>query len=397
MTTILFKYKDNNLTAIVSNDEKQHIINGQNIDYLLKMIANDEIKKIEIKNNHVLVYYSKDQVIIEDFKSFLSDQKNFIYINSISKYQMIQKEINKLKAKEILAKKKRNSASSYKKEKIIHFIRRTSITGIALTSLIAAATLPVSYSFIEKINNSNIENDMYVPPTNEIAEKLDNEKIISINFTGSINNKSNLYVKENYIESIEKYAKRYGVDSEIVKAILANNIDTNSLYIDENYGAIKNEYESYIDNSIVAYNYEKNEYELYPINKETLIDKDKYIKTTCMLLESKLRLCNYNIVAAIQCMNEDENDFKEKIISYGKWKYSDDDTIPKTNENYFKLVVDDLNDLRWLDIFANDDGKIYAINVLEHISEGASIKVKQTNNEITNFKIKHNYTNLELN
>ena len=57
MTNILFKYKEGDLIAIATNDITQHIINGQNVYLLLKMMTNDAIEKVVIKNNHIIISY----------------------------------------------------------------------------------------------------------------------------------------------------------------------------------------------------------------------------------------------------------------------------------------------------------------------------------------------------
>ena len=377
MATFLLKYQGKDvLITIIDNNGKQKVINGKDVYSLLDIMANKEIKKVRIDKDILIIDYNKEKVIIENCECFLQDKRNKSFISYLEGYQLIKTELNRLKAKEIRYQKYKEA---HKENKAVHVIKRVSITGVILTSLIGVAKFSLSHN---DLVSNNIE-------SYSSKSAISDNALLSINYDTNYDARSNTFIKEEYSEIIKKYTERYGIDYNLIKAILNNNIEENAS--NGYYETIKNEYEKFVDESIVAYNFETKEPELYVIDGEKLIDQDKYIKTICALFQSKFRICHNNMVAALQSMNELDKDFKAKILSYAKWKYPEYDKKTEESNNYlFELVMSDYNDYEWLSMFTNEDGTIYSMKVLNYLSEGTKIVVKDINGESINFIARSN-------
>ena len=108
-----------------------------------------------------------------------------------------------------------------------------------------------------------------------------------------------------------------------------------------------------------------------------------------MIYQTKLRMCNYNVVAALQSMNETDVEFKAKIISYGRDKYSEYST--SSDDDIFKLVMANVDDLGWLDMFVDKDGNIYALKALKNIPIGTTLIIKKADGESVSFNVNKTY------
>ena len=198
------------------------------------------------------------------------------------------------------------------------------------------------------------------------------------------------YVLDNYKQSIKKYSKKFGVPFEVVQAIVANNIEESAKLIGTNhFGAIIYDFEEYINQDVAVYDYDTDTSYLYRIKEDDLNSKDNYIKTICMILQSKLFRNYYNIVAAVECLHRDDDVFKYLVLKNAAEKHPDYAEKPYFVYEYFKYAMENSDDLSWLEIYDLSDGS-FARKVLKNIPNGTVLEITHKDAEPTYFKVNMN-------
>ncbi len=375
MNSYFFKYNLKKELEVIDENGKI-IATGDTIYRIFDIMSNELIKKIFVKDNDIMICYDNVITTFIDYPKISADPRYSFIGDYISPFVANQTIENNAKARKIVAEAKANMLNDnedVRPKKKHSFLKKMSITGVIVGSLIGTALLANDYY--------SVDSAKYPVATNS-AE---------ISVLGG--NRANDFVANRYSQITKKYAKKFGIDGELVLAILTNNIEDSSQYVDENhYGAIISEFDTYINQELSYYDFETENWSNYRVTEEDMLDSDRLVKVIFMILQSKIYFCNYNVVAGVQCMHEEIYDFKERIMIDGIERHPDFAEKPFFDKEYFNYAMSDTNDISWIGNFKSPDGSIYAIKVLKHIPSGTNLQIKHPNGEITNYRLNIDYS-----
>lgn len=224
-------------------------------------------------------------------------------------------------------------------------------------------------------NLNNIKNDLF-------EESSDIE--IFIPFEDRSDTEKARITKAYYGETIETYAKRYGVDPKIMVAIATQERGIHSDVMDRGgaTGLMQIQNAVWLGENVTAYNYDTREYETVHIDKSKLSDVFYNIKIGCMYFQNCMNYMNNNVLAAIQCYNYGYGNMQNVLERYsfnsGKTK---------------KAILEDVSDCGWMEyrtsIPENEGDRIYIENVISWIGstmnfENPTLSNKTINMTVTN-------------
>ena len=126
--------------------------------------------------------------------------------------------------------------------------------------------------------------------------------------------------RELYYDIIEKYAKTYGLDPDVICAIAIQERGVHSDTVDPGgaIGLMQIQVEVWDNKDINAYNYDTNTNEKVHITLNNLRDVSFNIKVGCMIFQNYLNEMNGNLTAAIQCYNMGPGSVNSMINKYCK-------------------------------------------------------------------------------
>jgi len=373
-------------------------VHGAGCYGIISEIRNQKILKVkQSANNEDLTIYYENCILNVNEANITLLKRGAVQIgNDVVKYLQNKKrrELEEQKSKTNNNEKKPLKVKRKNKYGCLPVV----VSGLALLSLISVLILkqpskdnsfnpsnPSSYSqsfendfndLIEEkyeevlnLNNENNFNDSIEEKYEEVLN-LNNEKSynIFIQFEDRSQTEKAKITKAYYQETIEKYAKMYGLDSRIILAIATQERGIHSDKMDAGgaTGLMQIQNEVWVGENLTAYNYEKNEYETVYVTKEDLSDVFKNIKYGCMIFQNCLRYMNNNTLAAIQCYNMGYGNMMKIFNSYSL-------ESGKTKEQ----ILNDFYDCGWLNhrnIISAGDQK-YLEHVLSWI--GAEINVNR--------------------
>ena len=363
MATYYIKYTDKELTAIDITGNNQRVIEPHKIEYLFQLMTRSVIKNATIEEKTLIVNYGADNVIIEDYIKVLKDKRYKFFRTYLDKFVNDDNINNLLKAKEQIQNNLKNHNHS--------LLKRISITGFAIGVFVFAAYATNKYfDYFEPISDDN--QDLALE---ESAEKRTNGYD---------------YVIDNYKQIILKYSKKYGVPFEVVQAIIAHNIEQSSKYVGtDQFGALMNEFDEYLNQDIAVYDYENGNSYLYHVTEDNLNGKEDYIKTICIILQYKLIKVHYNIVAAVETLHRNDDEFQYLVLKDAYERYPEYAEKPYFVKEYFRYAMQNTDDLSWLQIFDLSDGS-YARTILKHIPNGTKLTITHKDEEPTYFTVNMN-------
>lgn len=392
MATFRLKYKDNKEDMYILNEDRKKgkIIEGKTLDYLISIICNEEIINGKVVNNTLYLFYKNDALVIDDFDLFLLDDK---YPELRNKYYNFRKKVqeeNRLKGKEIVEQK---TKKAIKKD--------ASITGIVITTILGVSLMITSGSKIATYIKENSD----IKEANVIFESVPNDyRNITLNFKPNINIVSKEMMSD-YKALAEKYGNKYGIDPNIILAIIAQNGSEHATNLDENgrIGIMKVN-ATRANEGFNYYDFEENNYGFCSYSISDLSDLEVNIEAGCMALQEDLRLTNNNILAALEMYNSSKYKVSEVITEYTKEKYTskketDNDEIsrfelPDDEEKfYYNIGIKDLEDFNWLAGLSNENGRIYSYDVLSYIPENTPLVIKVVSNASNNGAVLYNINN----
>ena len=163
---------------------------------------------------------------------------------------------------------------------------------------------------LEIINSENKDNE-------EDFLYDDDTPVFSFDYEDRSETEKSNYAKTNYEESVNKYSKIYGIDKNLIMAILTQENAFNEVN-NSNIGAngvmqIESIWYGY---DITAYNFETNNTDTVTINKESLIDPDYSIKIGTMILNNYYYTLYNNYVE--KGILDKSNAILATILSYNK-------------------------------------------------------------------------------
>lgn len=338
-------------------------------------------------------------------------------IKCIIKKQLEKNEIKKVKPKKVCR------VNKYTKRKIIVFGLSTLILtgGIGLvtkstkTEAINSASKSLSTKFER---DKNDEGDFIIMTPNKEHTNFNTlEKLNDVEQQNEINNSSKLVEKivkevnnqietkiqeikddrvfinyedrsieqkvydtrQNYGNTISKYACMYGLDPNLLTAIATQERGVHSTTMDVGgaTGLMQVQNAVWSNQILKAYNFETNSLEEIVVDENRLSELDYNIKIGCMILQSNMEYMNYNAFAAVQCYNMGYGNVRKILTQYSF------DTGKSIDE------ILNSNDLGWLeyrDMITVGDQR-YLENVLSWIGPSFEINTCMKDGTIINTSI----------
>ena len=224
---------------------------------------------------------------------------------------------------------------------------------------------------LENLNNSNIDSfeessniEVFIP----FQDRSDTEKA--------------RITRAYYGETIESYAKRYGVDPKIMLAIATQERGIHSDEMDRGgaTGLMQIQNAVWLGENVTAYNYDTQKYETLHIDKSKLSDVFYNIKIGCMYFQNCMNYMDGNVLAAIQCYNYGlgnmEKVFKQYSFESGK---------------SIKEILADISDCGWMDCrfeaVGNVGDKDYVENVISWMGSTMNFENPTSSNETINITV----------
>lgn len=341
--------------------------------------------KIKLKNNKV-------------YKAFLVIKGQIVEIN----LQELEKRVNKFNVTSIGYSRSEkayilndnNLIRSYlerKNEKFIYHkapkvTRKNKYSFKVFTAAMGLVTILSTASIISShAKTSQKENEIkpeietlqiYEPEENKIenclsenVKPLQQENIISIDYEFRKDSEKNRFAKQNYKNIVDKIAPMYGLDSNLVLAIITQENAYNST---ECYakGVMCIEPVWY-ENDINAFNYKTNSLETLKINGAMLVNPEYAIKVGCMILANEYK----NICNKYPTLNESEK-IVATIMAYNKGSGA----ISKIISQYGNNFKEHINE-------TNNGDNLYYQHVLSYLDDGQQINFKNYDGSITSATI----------
>ncbi|MBQ2640261.1 MAG: lytic transglycosylase domain-containing protein [Bacilli bacterium] len=213
----------------------------------------------------------------------------------------------------------------------------------------------------EKKNKLNTDNKK------ELNDMLSN-KTFHFSYEDRTNN-SNMENAKKYEHKFKKYAKKYGLDKNLLMAIAAQESagdHYNNLNNGPAEGIMQIEKAVHIGETISAYNYETKQNESVTVSRYNLQDLDTNIRIGAMILRQCIDNTNCNIPLAVQKYNFGPGNINKVLNTC-----SQSENIPvETLEN-------DSTNTAWLNYraFLNTGDKEYVEHVFSYLDDKSNIKV----------------------
>lgn len=340
---------------------------------LIKELAFEFIIDTYETNDNMLLEYKDYIVNLNEYQELLLKHGIGPIKNSIEDYEY-KKELKKT------TKSKVKRVNKYAKKNIIaiglvSLVLVTGIYGVGSVSKSNAQSNDYSVSMVEETKESNEGIDVVKQKENKEDTKTIKQKDINIpEIYLEYEDRSNAekaYVTEAYYgEVLNKYAKMYGIDYNIVRAIATQERGIHSNYMDEGgaTGLMQIQNEVWLNNEVTAYNYLTNEKETVFVEQSKISDVFSNIKIGCMIFQNCMNYMNNNVLAAIQCYN----------MGYGSMNYILD-VYSKETGNTKDEILKNQEDIGWLkfrDVVKIGDQN-YLENVLSWVGDGKNITNKQ--------------------
>ena len=363
LTIDLFKrYEDENMHSTYKGNEAYELIRKLSSNELKDVVEN------KIRDNISLEY--KDYIVILNEPNILLNRKGLgPLIKNVSKFY--EKE-----SKNIVKNRKVTRKNKYSGKKII-------AAGLAI--LVIGTT---AYGFSrDKVNNNSNNNEIIV--SEQYTENKEESQKPNIVFENHIeeNEPESIFVdygdrsstekayvtKAYYGNLIEKYAKQYGLDPNLVLGIATQERGIHSEKKDYGgaTGLMQIQNSVWENEYITAYNYATQKNEKVYITKEKTQNIHDNIKIGCMYLQNCMKYMDYNVMAAVQCYNMGYGNVMKVLNAYSK----------ETNKSV-KDILNDPNDTGWLEYRKIIDvgDKNYVENVFSWIGSDLNIENKKTDN-----------------
>ena len=186
-----------------------------------------------------------------------------------------------------------------------------------------------------------VNNEQNTPPKGQdLIEQEQNQGVeIFIPYDDRSNTEKAQITRAYYGDTIEKYAKTYGLDPKIMIGIATQERGIHSDRMDPGgaTGLMQIQNEVWIGSTLTAYNVETNQYETVTVTRDDLSDVFTNIRYGCMIYQNCLGYMNGNALAAIQCYNMGYGNMSQILKSYSL------ESGKSTNE-----ILNDITDNGWL-------------------------------------------------
>ncbi len=333
---------------------------------LERVLKEDEITSLCMNDHDLEIILKNDyKVVIKDYNSFVLDNEYPSIFNIINDAERRLTANNLKKAK-----------ASYKKNGINRF---KSVSSKIVLGLVICGVLSSSmFSVLESAEAA------YVPTS---------YKSVDLGYSYDVNE---IYIAKAkmYENLVKKYSDKYGIDANLVLAVIARNGAIDSNIVDDNnrVGIMQVDVPNFAKDFYNIYNYETNNYENISNTEDDLLTLEGNIEAWCVGFKNLLSINYYNIFAALELINTPYKDIAYKKISsyadgilkkFGESNDIDSHTIRDNEEAFnYRVAVDNYNDLGWLDSFKDEEGIIYSCEVLSYLPNVSSIIIKSPKGNI---------------
>lgn len=431
-------FDDNDLKIHLFNedDNQSYFINDEDAYKLIKQLYNNKLINYQDNGKDALFVFDNYKLKINDYEKILKNNK---LRELFSPIYLKTKRFLELQKVEKLKKRKVNRINKYIK---------VGFTALGITACILSAAnvkalqkkveLPKVQDPITNLNNNfkgsyskaiesmkasvkdyeETKNDteMELDSPNEeeaivpqqiddteevpIVESQDNNETIiddtgyefvSLDYNDRSSSDKAISTDDNYRNTIEKYAKMYGIDANLMLAIATQESG-------DHYGNLESgpaiglmQIEKSVweyGGSLTAFNFETNSWETITVTPDdynnfiyNLRDLDYNVKIGCMMFQQSLVYMNYNVLAALQCYNMGYGNMQSILDNYCM-----DEGL---NKDY---VLDNQYDDGWLryrDYIAAGDPS-YIENVLSYCGKEYTIKVTKPDGKVISVNISGN-------
>lgn len=256
--------------------------------------------------------------------------------------------------------KKSNRNNKYAKEAIVKvsaLILAAGATTIVFTSISQSKKQQNTNTTKEEIRIEETQQVQRVTEFEEIIteEKKENDGLkipeVKLDFEELFDTEKAETAKEKYYEIIEKQARAYGIDPNLMLGICTQERGVHSTKIDKGggIGLAQIQYNIWNDEDITAnkYNEQTGKFEPHTIHvtKSVMQNLETNIELGCMILQNYLINSNYNIPVAIQMYNMGPSSIYKILNRYAK-----------DNNLTVDEVLSNPEDLGWLDYRQNTPG-----------------------------------------
>lgn len=397
MREYVFSYVDE-LKCIRYKDGKRRIFYGDEAIELLTNKDRINFRKVQIKNNELILLSSKSKLIIKNLdkmlendilgyfyhnldkinKAFVKQNKNKIIFKgaifgviSVGALASIFIALNTGRLKDYSSSNNLTTEIEEDNDDIIDY-EMTETESIVDEYYKANENILESSTDKLGMHLENEENEEVLEETNEyeeMMEELDNTNVVRLAFDTEIDQEKALNVYENYIDVINERAPRWGVSPTLGRAMTtqeSGGYSTNLMQI---------QFKAWADEPITLYNYEKGQYETILLtnhpenyvrepNTQYITEKDlenpkTNISIGCILLQYSFEKMQHNIAAAIQCYNFGT---KNMNIVLDATAYATGLSVDE--------ILSDQNNLTWLEyrnVIPGKDGEYGDREYLEHV------------------------------
>lgn len=248
-------------------------------------------------------------------------------------------------------------------------------------------TEPPKEFVLDDLVNKNVS-EIKINDNNFIIEENDfNKDNVFISYMDRSNTEKVRITKAFYGELINRYAKIYGVDPQIILAIATQErgIHSDKQDIGGATGLMQIQNEVWAGKSLTAYNYDLGKNETIIVDEEKLSDVFYNIKVGCMYFQNCMDYMNNNPIAAIQCYNYGYGNMQQVLKQYSL-------QTGKTPQQ----ILSNISDCGWLDcrnvISENVGDRHYVENVISWL--GPRIDMDKQKDQAVVYKL--TITNLDL-
>ena len=240
------------------------------------------------------------------------------------------------------------------KDDIENFLNDRNLTSKPIEPNSNVNTGDTSSSSLDELNDGDRE---YVSDERTNAEELEdllneNDKkgnlYIDNEYTLDFKDRTDLekgnHAELYYYNTINKYAKIYGVSPDLVLGIAIQNSDpgTNVVNNRGGEGLMQIHYDEIKNTNIYAYNYQMGVIEKFYVDSENGKIFENNVKIGCMLFQNCLEHMDYNIIAALCAYNWGYNDTDKVLNDYAK-------SIGSTRADVLSS-----SDTKWIDLYEKD-------------------------------------------
>lgn len=366
---IEFKYdKYGHITAEICRDGKQKTIRSK--PNLLKLAEIVESYGYTVDREMKVVRYAKE--ISKDYEKYKKKQRRIQMYNNIQENMKLKRKSNTIGRK---------------------------IAALSLAGIIATSTaIVVSQAFGKNDNpeSPDVLGGQYIDYDNEEStEYIEYEDPNEIDDMLSSDSFHFSYEDRTYSENIDnvnqydyifqKYAKMYGVDANLLKAMACQESGG------DHYGNLGNgpaegimqiEKSVHIGQEISAYNVETKEYDTVYVTQDNLQDIDFNIRVGAMDLRNALEAFNYNIPQGVQAYNYGIGGMNSALAACSRNLGVPQETLENTPSN---------NEwMNYRDAFDMGDSE-YIEHVFSYLPNNSQIKVQDKDGNIHSINIINDY------